>query len=104
MEGDTVTTETKTWTDDTRALGVAPIVATEVYIVQDGKIKSVTWTISDESLAVLMAAFAGDRWRGFPHLCFGGGAWGPGNRGWSWLGAATPPSASSVIGQAREAA
>lgn len=58
VEGNTVTTLTKTWVDPTREMGVAPLVATEVYTVQDGKIKGLTWTISDESLAALQAAMA----------------------------------------------
>ncbi len=58
VEGDTVTTETSTWSDPTRELGVAPLVATEVYTVQDGKIKGFTWTITDCSLAMLEGAMA----------------------------------------------
>jgi hypothetical protein len=58
VEGNTVTAESKTWSNDTQALGVAPLVATEVCIVQDGKIQSMTWTISDASLAALGAALA----------------------------------------------
>lgn len=58
IEGDTVTTRTSTWADATREMGVAPLVATEVYTVQASKIKGFTWTISDESLAELMAAMA----------------------------------------------
>ena len=58
VEGDTVTTRTSTWVDPTREMGVAPLVATEVYIVQDGKIRGFTWTISDESLAKIQAAMA----------------------------------------------
>jgi ketosteroid isomerase-like protein len=56
VEGDTVTTRTSTWVDSTREMGVAPLVATEVYTVLDGKIKGFTWTISDESLAKIQAA------------------------------------------------
>ena len=58
VEGDTVTTRTSTWVDATREMGVAPLVATEVYTVQAGKIKGFTWTISDESLAKVQAAMA----------------------------------------------
>jgi ketosteroid isomerase-like protein len=58
VDGNLVTTETRTWVDQTRALGIAPLVATEVYDVQDGKIKSWTWTLSDASLAQLQAAMA----------------------------------------------
>lgn len=55
-EGDTVTTKTLTWSDMTRKLGVAPLVATEVYLVKAGKIAHVTWTITPESQAKFMRA------------------------------------------------
>ncbi|MFB0538058.1 MAG: nuclear transport factor 2 family protein [Anaerolineae bacterium] len=58
VEGDTVTTKCRTWMDPTRQMGVAPLEATLVYTVQDGKIKGWTWTASDESLAKLQAAMA----------------------------------------------
>ncbi len=57
-EGDTVTTRTTSWHDFTRQLGVAPVVATEVYIVKNSKIASLTWTINSESLTKLQAALA----------------------------------------------
>ena len=58
VEGDTVTTESRTWADPTCQMGIAPLEATLVYTVQDGKIKGWTWTLSDESLAKLQAAMA----------------------------------------------
>lgn len=58
VEGNTVTAESKTWSNDTQALGVAPVVGTEVCVVQDGKIQSMTWTMSEVSLAALGAALA----------------------------------------------
>lgn len=58
VEDNTVTAESKTWSSDTEALGVAPMVGTEVCVVQDGKIQSMTWTISEASLAALGAALA----------------------------------------------
>jgi hypothetical protein len=58
VEGNTVTVESQTWDNDTRALGVAPLAGTEVCVVEDGKIKSLTWTMSEESLARLGAALA----------------------------------------------
>jgi hypothetical protein len=58
VEGNTVTAEGKSWDNDTRALGVAPLVGTEVCIVQDGKIQSLTWTMSEASQAALGAALA----------------------------------------------
>ena len=58
VEGDTVTTQTTSWHDFTRQLGVAPMVATEVYVIKNGKIASLTWTISPESLTKMQAALA----------------------------------------------
>lgn len=58
VEGGTVTSESKVWDNDTRALGVAPLIGTEVCVVENGKIKSVTWTMSEASLAALGAALA----------------------------------------------
>jgi hypothetical protein len=58
VEGGTVTSESKVWDNDTRALGVAPLVGTEVCVVENGQIQSLTWTISEESLAELGAALA----------------------------------------------
>lgn len=58
VEGGTVTSESKVWDNDARALGVAPLIGTEVCVVENGKIKSLTWTMSDESLAALGAALA----------------------------------------------
>ena len=56
--GNTVTTKTQTWVDATRELGVAPLVATEVYTIEDGKIKEWIWNLSDESLAAIQAAMS----------------------------------------------
>ena len=53
VEGNTVTTRTFTWMDLSRDLDIAPLEATEVYTIQDGKIKSWTWTLSDQSLKKL---------------------------------------------------
>jgi len=58
VEGDTVTTRTTTWHDFTRQIGVAPLEATEVYVVKNGQIASATWTLSPESLDKLQAALA----------------------------------------------
>ena len=58
VEDGTVTSRSKVWDDDTRALGVAPLVGTEVCVVENGQIKSLTWTISEASLAELGAALA----------------------------------------------
>jgi ketosteroid isomerase-like protein len=58
VEGDTVTTRTTTWHDFTCQIGVAPLEATEIYVVKNGQIASATWTISPESLAKVQAALA----------------------------------------------
>jgi hypothetical protein len=58
IEGGTVTSESMVWDNDTRALGVAPLIGTEVCVVEDGKIKSLSWTMSEASLAALGAALA----------------------------------------------
>lgn len=56
--GSIVTTRTQTWIDRTSALGVAPLIATEVYVVEEGKIAAVTWILSDGSKAALLNALA----------------------------------------------
>jgi hypothetical protein len=56
VDGNTVTTETRTWVDATRDLGVAPLVATEVYAVEDGKITGWTWTLSESSFEQVQMA------------------------------------------------
>jgi hypothetical protein len=50
----TVLTETRTWMNWSREAGIAPLVATEEYVVEDGKITRVTWTLTQESLEQLM--------------------------------------------------
>ena len=56
VEGDTVTVIAKVWADPTRELGVAPLITTDIYTVQDGKISSQTSTLTEESSAKLMFA------------------------------------------------
>ena len=56
MEGDTVTVVAKVWADPTRELGVAPLVTTDVYTVENGKITSQTSTLTEESASKLMEA------------------------------------------------
>lgn len=56
--GDTLRVRALTWIDATRQLGVAPLEATEVYVLKDGLIASLTWTITPESAAKLHAALA----------------------------------------------
>jgi hypothetical protein len=58
VDGDTVTTKTLTWMDWSRQAGIAPIEAIEVYVVNDGKIHSETWTITEASQASLQNAMA----------------------------------------------
>ena len=58
VDGNKVTTHTKTWIDFTREMGIAPLEATEVYVVEDGKITSGTWTPTEETVAKLQAAMA----------------------------------------------
>ncbi len=58
VEGDTLTVRALSWSDQTRQLGVAPLEATEVYVVKNGKIVSLRWTITAESLAKLQAALS----------------------------------------------
>ena len=53
-----MTSTARTSSDSINALGVAPLVATTVHTVQDGKIQAWTWTLSDESLAAFGAAMA----------------------------------------------
>jgi ketosteroid isomerase-like protein len=57
VEGDTVTVRSTYTDDDFRALGVV-LEADEVIVVQDGKVKSDTWIVTDESMAQLRAAMA----------------------------------------------
>lgn len=58
-EGPTVICETRSWMNWSRETGIAPIVATEEYAVQDGQITHVTWTIRQESLEQLQAVIGG---------------------------------------------
>jgi ketosteroid isomerase-like protein len=55
-DDDTVTVKALSWSDATRRLGVAPLVATEVYVFEGNRIRSLTWTLCPESLARLQAA------------------------------------------------
>jgi hypothetical protein len=56
IEGNTVTTLTKTWGDGVP--GDGPNTAVEVYVVEDGKIASITWTPTDETIAKYQAMMA----------------------------------------------
>ena len=56
VDGNTVTTLSRYVDDDLRSLGLEYIEGVEEYVIQDGLITSYTWTMTDESLAELMAA------------------------------------------------
>ena len=57
VQGNVITTREKTWHDFTRQLGVAPLEATGVYQIVDGKIANYAWTLTEESATRLKAAF-----------------------------------------------
>ena len=56
VDGNTVTTRSTYIDDELRSLGLEYIEGIEEYVIQDGKITAYTWTMTDESLAELMAA------------------------------------------------
>lgn len=56
--GDVIDARTKTWHDFTRQIGVAPMEATEVYQIRDGKIATYTWTLTEDSAIRLKTALA----------------------------------------------
>jgi LPXTG-motif cell wall-anchored protein len=58
LDGDTVITKTTTWIDFTREMGIAPLVAEEIYSFQNGKITGFTWTPTDETASKIQAAMA----------------------------------------------
>jgi ketosteroid isomerase-like protein len=57
VEGNTVTFKSQYTSDAMRALGVT-LEATEVMTIQDGKIATDTWTVTEESMAAFQAATA----------------------------------------------
>lgn len=58
VEDDVVTARVTTWHDFTREIGAAPVEATSIYVIKDGKIASESWHVSEESLAKLKTALA----------------------------------------------
>jgi hypothetical protein len=56
VDGETVTCVNTYAEDSFRSLGIDSVVGEWVAVVQDGKLQSYTFTMSDESLAALMAA------------------------------------------------
>ena len=57
VEGNTVSAKTQYWSDPMRSMGVAPLVGADVYIVENGKIISETWTLDNESQTKFASAF-----------------------------------------------
>jgi hypothetical protein len=57
-EGDTVTVVARVWADPTRELGIAPLVTTDIYTVESGRITRQTSKLAEESAARLMEAMA----------------------------------------------
>ena len=58
VKDDVVTARLTTWHDFTRQIGAAPLEATSVYVIKDGKIVSETWHVSEESVAKFRSALA----------------------------------------------
>ena len=56
VDGNTVTTLSTYVDDELRSLGLEYIEGIEEYVIEDGMITAYTWTMTDESLAELMAA------------------------------------------------
>jgi len=56
--GDTVIGRSKTWHDFTRQLGVAPLEASEAWVIRDGKVAFYAWTLTEDSTTRLKAALA----------------------------------------------
>jgi hypothetical protein len=56
VEGNTVTTLSRYVDDELRSMGLEYIEGVEEYVIEDGLITSYTWTMTDESLAEMMAA------------------------------------------------
>jgi ketosteroid isomerase-like protein len=55
---DITITRSKTWTDPTIQLGIAPLEMIETYHIEDGKIKGFVSILTDETVAKLQAALA----------------------------------------------
>jgi len=56
--GDIVVTRSKTWIDETRQLGIAPLEYIEIYPIQDGKIKGFISIATDETVAKIKDALS----------------------------------------------
>ena len=64
VQGNAVTTRTEMWSDWIMQLDVAPLVATEVYLVNDRKITQLTSTISPKSLLRFQSALHAEQEKG----------------------------------------
>lgn len=58
ITGDTVYGHSRNWHDFTRQIGVAPLEATGVYVIEDGKIAEYTWTLTEETAFRLKTALS----------------------------------------------
>lgn len=58
VEGDTITFKALSWSDDMNALGVTPLLATQVDVIRGGKVQSIVWTLSILSEAKIQRASA----------------------------------------------
>jgi len=58
MLGDIAVTRSKTWSDETIQLGIAPLEMIEIYPIRDGKFKGFMSMLTDESLTKLKNALA----------------------------------------------
>ena len=56
--GDIAVTRSKSWSDQTIQLGIAPLEMIEVYPIKDGKLKGFVSILTDETLAKLKDALA----------------------------------------------
>lgn len=56
VDGNIVTTLSRYTDDDLKSMGLDYIEGVEEYVIEDGKITSYTWTMTEESLAEYMAA------------------------------------------------
>ena len=56
VDGNIVTTLSRYTDDDLKSMGLDYIEGVEEYVIEDGKITSYTWTMTEESLAEFMAA------------------------------------------------
>lgn len=58
VEDNTVTATTSYWSDPMREMKIAPLVGTDVYVFEGGKIVSETWTLTEETQRKLASGMA----------------------------------------------